>query len=105
MTITKRQRSVARICSMHAEMQTLGTYISQEDAYLSDPIEPMDMQTYWSQSKLDQLEGRMKKALTKAKAARYDQIAPHYEQLCLQCEDLLEFEDVFPTSDLLDYTK
>lgn len=79
---TKRERSVARITATSAMLDSLSDYLPEEEKHLADPVNAYDLQTYWSQSKLDQLEGKMKKALIKAKASRYDIIAPVYDQMC-----------------------
>lgn len=93
MNMTKRQRSVSRICSLNEELEYLRSYLPEEELYLAEPVEAYDLQTYWSQSKLDQLETKLKKALVRAKAARYDVIAPHYEQLLLDIDPAQEPPD------------
>ena len=88
---SKRERTIQEMAALSRQVLELWHHAPKE---LVDEVFPFDLsqaKTYWSQSKIDSTVRKLKAILLQAKAARYDLIAPQYDQMCIDmAEPLVE---------------
>lgn len=102
MMLTKRERTCIEMANLAEELDGFDEYCCPDDRVELLEASTLGAKEYWSQSKIDTRIRRLKQALLGAKAARYDAIAPEYDQLCMDMSEPTSKNPEWTTSSDID---